>query len=220
MQPSDLFGREILPESTFASEYGKLTLGHVIVPDFSSDEKGKVRLGEELDILISFMEEKDPLKKVNMAERIFRNEFSAVDDDGELIISNFASRSSITFSNFVSLLKASMRARLFEMGISMDSLEFLNEFLYDENACLSSGIVNYNDIPVIQPLSSAGGVYAHCLSYVFNPKKFCPGLYRDLVDQILADGIPTHNYLTWAFFNASNDEDVISWLSFVHRRGY
>ena len=35
-QSSDLYGREILPECTFESEYGKLTLSIAIIPNFSS----------------------------------------------------------------------------------------------------------------------------------------------------------------------------------------
>lgn len=50
-QPSDLFGLEILSECTFESEYGKLTLSPVFVPDFSSDEKGEIRLKEEFENL-------------------------------------------------------------------------------------------------------------------------------------------------------------------------
>ena len=38
LQPSDLFGQEILPECTFESEYGKLKFKSVFIPDFSKDE--------------------------------------------------------------------------------------------------------------------------------------------------------------------------------------
>ena len=64
-QPSDLFGLEILSECTFESEYGKLTLEHVIVPDFSTDEKGGVRLKEEFDNLKSFIIETKLQGKLN-----------------------------------------------------------------------------------------------------------------------------------------------------------
>jgi hypothetical protein len=37
------------------------------------------------------------------------------------------------------------------------------EFGYQDQAHLSSGRVLYNDVPVIQPLSCAGGVYAYGL---------------------------------------------------------
>ena len=65
MQSSDLFGQEILPESTFESEYGKLTLKGVVVPDFSSDEIGAACLKKEFDNLKSFLEENDLSKKKN-----------------------------------------------------------------------------------------------------------------------------------------------------------
>ena len=36
---SYLFGKEIFPEITFESQYGKLTFSQVIIPDFSKNEK-------------------------------------------------------------------------------------------------------------------------------------------------------------------------------------
>lgn len=69
-QPSDLFGREILPELMFESEYGKLTLGRVVFPDFSFDKKGSVRLNEEFDNFKSFVEEKEVLRKGDIADKI------------------------------------------------------------------------------------------------------------------------------------------------------
>ena len=38
LHPSDLFGKEILPECTFESEYGKLKFNSIIVSDFSRDK--------------------------------------------------------------------------------------------------------------------------------------------------------------------------------------
>lgn len=214
-QPSDLFGLEILPECTFESEYGKLTLGHVIVPNFSSDEKGSIRLKEEFENLKSFIKEKDPSRKGEISDKIFENEFSAMNYDGELILSNSASRSSETFSEFINYLKASMRARLFEMGVSIDN-RLCREFGYSNGASLSSGEVHYNGVPVVQPLSCAGGVYAYCLKYALNPDIFCPPDYYDLKNEIIAEGVPKNNYLSWAFNNASDNEGMLSLVSDVH----
>ena len=75
-EPSDLFNYVILPSITFDSIYGKLTIGQVLVPDFSFDEKGFTRLKEEFDILKEFIREKDILKKGDIAEQLFKNEFS------------------------------------------------------------------------------------------------------------------------------------------------
>jgi len=201
-QPSDLFGREILSECTFESEYGKLTLGRVVVPDFSSDEKGSVRLKEEFSNLKAFIGEKDLSRKLGIAERFRENEF-------------YASRSSRIFSKFACTLIASTRARAFEFGIDL-SPDICIEFGYDQNANLSSGMLHYNDISVVQPFACAGGVYAYCLKYVLNPDIFCPQDYRDLKNEILNNGIPTHNYLSWAFSCASDNKNLISFVSVVH----
>ena len=207
-QPSDLFGREILPECTFESEYGKLALGRVVVPDFSTDEKGSVRLKEEFNNLKSFTEEKELSRKLGIADQIYKNEL-------QLVFSDFDTRNSEAFSEFSDLLKASVRARLFEVGENLDNC-LCKEFGYCGDACLSSGIVCYNEHPVIQPLSCAGGVYAYCLKYVLNPEIFCPPDYRDLKNEVLTDGIPTHNYLSWAFSCASVNEPLLSLVSDVH----
>ena len=212
-QPSDLYGREILSECTFESEYGKLTLGRVVIPDFSDDEKGTIRLTEEFDNLKSFIEEKDLLRKLNIAEHIHENEFSAVDPNGYPIISNYASRSSKIFSDFILELRSSMRARLFEMGL-YSSVDICDEFGYDRMASLSSGIILYNNTPLVQPLSCAGGVYLYCLRCALNQNLFC--MYKDLLYMIQADGLPTHNYLSWAFSRAGADEEVLSYVSVRH----
>ena len=214
-QPSDLFGLEILSECTFESEYGKLTLSPVVVPDFSSDEKGAIRLKEEFENLKLFIAEKEFSRKGDMANLIYKNEFSCVDQDGQPKDSNYFSRSSEAFSEFILLLKASIGARLFEIGHSINQ-DLCREFGYMNQALLSSGRVIYNDVPVIQPLSCAGGVYAFCLHYALNPDIFCPQDYVDLKDDILNEGIPTHNYLSWAFSRASNDEWMITFVSYMH----
>ena len=101
------------------------------------------------------------------------------------------------------------------MGVD-SSTDVCHEFGYDREAKLSSGELHFNDIPVIQPLPCAGGVYAHCLNYVLNPDKFCPPDYQDLKDEIIAEGIPSHNYLSWAFSRACINNYTISFVSDVH----
>ena len=214
-QPSDLFGYEIIKDCTFESEYGKLTLSPLFIPDFSSDEKGSIRLKEEFENLKLFIAEKEFSRKGDMANLIYKNEFSCVDQDGQPKDSNYFSRSSEAFSEFILLLKASIGARLFEIGHSINQ-DLCREFGYMNQALLSSGRVIYNDVPVIQPLSCAGGVYAFCLHYALNPDIFCPQDYVDLKDEILNEGIPTRNYLSWAFSRASNDEWMITFVSYMH----
>ena len=200
---------------SFESEYSKLTLGDAVVPDFSFDEKGSVRLKEEFDNLKSFIEEKELPKKLGIAKLIHENEFSGVDSSGCIILSNYASRSSQSFSEFIDFLRANMLARAFELGIDL-SPDICIEFGYDQNAKLSSGNLHYNDIPVIQPFACAGGVYAYCLQYVLNPDIFCPQDYQDLKNEVLADGVPVHNYLSWAFSCASINKELILFVSDVH----
>ena len=54
-QPSDLFGRELLSECTFESEYGKLKFNAIVVPDFSKDEIELKMLTENLDKIKAFL---------------------------------------------------------------------------------------------------------------------------------------------------------------------
>lgn len=217
--PSDLFGHEIIKKCVFESEYGRLTINPLFVPDFSFDEQGLVRLEEEFDNIKSFMAEKDLLKKMDIAELILENEFSGITPDGQLKISNFASRSSTTFSDFIINLSSNMGARLFEMGLSIN-FHLCRYFAYESLGQLSKGMILYNDIQVVQPFSCAGGLYLFCLKYALNPEIFCPSHYQDLKEQILDNGLPNHNYLSWAFYNASFDEDIIPFVSEVQRTGF
>ena len=209
-EPSDLFNYVILPSITFDSIYGKLTIGQVQVPDFSFDEKGFTRLKEEFDILKEFIREKDILKKGDIAEQLFKNEFSWEN-------SNFAIRSSETFFEFVSFLNSKMRARLFEAGLSLN-FQVCHHFAYEDQ--LSYSAILYNDIPIVQPLSWVGGFYLYCLQYVWNPEKFCPNHHKDLKEKLLDSKLPTHNYLSWAFSLASIDNDYLEFASEVKKAGF
>jgi len=209
-QPSDLFGYVILPEITFDSIYGKLTIGQVLVPDFSSDEKGFTRLKEEFDIFKEFIKEKDILKKGDIAEQLFKNELSWEN-------SNFAIRSSETFSRFVLFLNSKMQAILFETGLSLNFC--VCRYFAHENQ-LSYGAILYNDIPIVQPLSWVGGFYLYCLQYLWNLEEFCPAHHQDLKEKLLDSKLPTHNYLSWAFSLASIDNEYLEFTSEVKKTGY
>ena len=69
-QPSDLLGKEILPECTFESEYGKLKLSAIVVPDFSKDKIQLDKLTEQFDKIKAFIKEEDLLKKSEIIESI------------------------------------------------------------------------------------------------------------------------------------------------------
>ena len=138
-----------------------------------------------------------------------------MDSSGFLIFSNAASRSSGNFSEFIDTLRANICARTFEFGI-YSSVDISKEFGYDREAKLSIGILHYNDISVIEYLACAVGIYTYCLKYVLNPNIFCPSDYQGLKNEIITDGIPTHNYLSWACSCASVNRELLSLVSDVH----
>ena len=70
-QPSDLFGRELLPECTFESQYGKLKFNAIVIPDFSKDEIELEMWTEHLDKIKAFLREEDLLKKNEIIDSIF-----------------------------------------------------------------------------------------------------------------------------------------------------
>ena len=108
-------------------------------------------------------------------------------------ISNHVFRSSKIFSEFVDSLSANVRARAFEAGI-YSSLDMCNEFGYDREAKLCSGIISYSDIPVIQPLSCTCRLYIYCLRCALDPRYSCE--YKDILGGILYGRLPTSNYLS------------------------
>ena len=70
-KPSDLLGKEILPESIFESEYGKLKFKAAIVPDFSENKVQLELLTKQFDEIKAFMKEDDLLKKSKIASHLF-----------------------------------------------------------------------------------------------------------------------------------------------------
>lgn len=70
-QLSDLFGKELLPECSFESEYGKLKFNAIIVPDFSNDEIEVKTLTKHFDKIKAFIKEEDLLKKSVIIDSIF-----------------------------------------------------------------------------------------------------------------------------------------------------
>ena len=211
--PSDLFWYELLPECTFESEYGKLIVIQVIIPDFSSDEKNFILLKEEFDNLKSFIIEKDLSKKLSIVDKIYYNVFFPITPDGQFSFSDGVSRINSYFANFIDFFRANMRARLFEKGI-YSNVALCSEFGYEKSAQLSSGKIIYNGYPIFQPLFCAGGLYLYCLRCALNPNNFC--VYRNLLEEILNEGLLNHNYLSWAFSRASINLKIISFTSRVH----
>ena len=203
-QPSDLFGREILPECTFESKYGKLTMKSVVVPDFSNDEKGLNRLKEEFDNIKSFMSETDLEKKGEIAKKIFCN---------DVVFGCFWGRiknCTKGFSDFSGLLWNAVRARLFEKGVSL-RCDICSTFAY--GGYLSQGNIEYNSLKVIQPFSCAVGLLICCLKSYLCPDFICD--YPKYLKTI-CDNPPRQNYLSWACFAVLNNEyreDLIKYVT-------
>ena len=213
MQPSDLYNLEILSEMKFESDYGNLILSKIIVPDFSNDEKGTIRFNEEFNNIKLFISEKDLSKKFDIAKQLYKNEFITPIPGNRSGAPNRAVRSSKTFSDFIDIIYASVQARLFEMGL-YSNVDICINFGYEERAPLSNGIIIYNDNSVVQPLSCGVGLYIYCLRCILNPKIFC--VYEDIFNEILNNGLPNHNYISWAIYNAQNNKDYLSFLSYCH----
>ena len=109
-QPSDLFGKELLPECTLKSEYRKLTFKAVIVPDFSKDEIELKHLTKHFDDIKAFMKEDDLLKKSEIIDSIFG--FVPHVTFGRVTFGLDLTKSYL----FINILRASIKFRLFENG--------------------------------------------------------------------------------------------------------
>ena len=109
-QPSDLFGKEILPECTFESEYGKLKFNAVVVPDFSKNKMELELLTKYFDDIKAFMKESDLLKKSEIIEPIFG--FVPHVTFGRVTFGLDLTKSYL----FINILRASIKFRLFENG--------------------------------------------------------------------------------------------------------
>ena len=110
LQPSDLFGQEILPECTFESEYGKLKFKSVFIPDFSKDEIELELLTRQFGDIKAFMEENDFLKKSEIAVRLFvesRRFVPSIDKDEIVPMGNFFTNSQSRQMDFRNLLRVS-----------------------------------------------------------------------------------------------------------------
>ena len=110
LQVSDLFGKEILPECMFESEYGKLKFNAVVVPDFSKDKVELKFLTEHFEDIKSLMKEDNLLKKSEIIDSIFGIVPHVT--FGKVTFGLVLTKSSL----FINILRASIRFRLFENG--------------------------------------------------------------------------------------------------------
>lgn len=110
LQVSDLFGKEILPECMFESEYGKLKFNAVVVPDFSKDKVELKFLTEHFEDIKSLMKEDNLLKKSEIIDSIFGIVPHVT--FGKVTYGLDLTKSSL----FINILRVSIRFRLFENG--------------------------------------------------------------------------------------------------------
>ena len=155
LQPSDLFGKEILPECTFESEYGKLKFKAVVIPDFSNDKIELELLTRQFDDIKAFIKEEDFLKKSAIAKQISEKVLSHV---SELINKSVTEYWCYEKCDFRNILLANVSFRLFEEGKCLD-YSICEEFRYSSPDEFNSGILSYNARPVKHPLMYGAGVY-------------------------------------------------------------
>jgi hypothetical protein len=219
-QPSDLFGKEILPECTFESEYGKLKFNAVIVPDFSKDKIELELLTKHFDDIKAFMKEDDLLKKSKIASRLFMEAggFILTTDGYEFVNKNsFFATVQERQMDFRNLLRVGILFRLFETGISMRysiCLEFgFDSFHSTMKEDFLNSLMSYNGNAVIQPLACATGIYILCLGKYLIPESVCNHDFPDTLVKIKELGVPRNNFLSWALFNASSDYSLLNLVS-------
>ena len=208
LQPSDLFGKEILPECTFESEYGKLKFNAVFVPDFSNDKIELELLTRQFDDIKAFIKEEDLLKKSAIAKKISEKVYSHV---SELINKGVIQYWCNEKCGFRNILHTNVSFRLFEEGKCLD-YAICQEFRYSSPDEFNSGILSYNSRPVKHPLMYGAGVYIIAMKKALKPSNQCSKWIRKISEKILFAGLPKHNYLSWAFCNASFNNELLSFI--------
>ena len=200
--PSDLFGKEILPEYTIESEYGTLKFNPIIVPDFSNNieefENFKICFNE----IKKFIFEKDLLEKGDSAFYMKKYISWLSIDYGENKIYDFAST-----------LDTSFCCRLFEGGVSLrNDTCTLFAPMKAYNWRYIKDVLSYNDLVVTKTLSYGTGVYIQslgiCKGKISSSRTYKP----EIVDEV-CNNIPIHNYLSWAFNCASSNDSLMNFCS-------
>ena len=171
-QLSDLFGKELLPECSFESEYGKLKFNAIIVPDFSNDEIEVKTLTKHFDKIKAFIKEEDLLKKSVIIDSIFGIVPHAT--FGKITAGLDLTKSFL----FINILRASVKFRLFENGKQL-SCDICSYFGHNMQSKFHSTIMSWNGNPIEQPLLCATGIYIQSLGKMFESKcKWCILLSR------------------------------------------
>jgi len=202
-QPSDLFGKEILSECTFESQYGKLKFNAIVVPDLSKDKFELEIFTKQLDDIKTFIKEEDLLKKVKIIDSILKPA-TPVDVGRIQVVPNL--KKSFLFLN---ILRSAIEFRLIENGKRL-CCNICSYYGYEMHPKFHSIIMSWNDVPVIQPLACATGIYIQSLGKCLNPNAHGEFWYPELTSEILNNKLlPSHNYLSWSFHGALLDKPLI-----------
>ena len=101
--------------------------------------------------------------------------------------------------------------RLFEEGTYLN-YAICREFSYASPDEFHSRILSYNGNPVKHPLMYGAGVYIASLKKSLKPSIRSSNKVKEISEKILLAGLPKHNYLSWAFFSASLDTAILSFI--------
>ena len=208
-EPSDLFRKEILPECTFESKYGKLTMKSIVVPDFSNDEKGLHRLKEEFDNIKSFITEKDLNKKGEIACLLWDNEFSTTDG----VTSPKCIYGSQIFSSFIGQLWARGIVELLENGktVNMKVLSLVCLNFSDTYSRFWISSMEYMNCSISSKLLRCAGVYLYCLGCFLSHRQLSTIPYRflEVYKRIPSSEFPVDNRIAWSIFIGKTNKELL-----------
>ena len=154
------------------------------------------------------MKEDDLVKKSEIATQISENVQSHVSElirGGKML---YYWEEKCSFRN---ILGMNLLFRLFEEGTYLN-YAICREFNYSSPDESYSRILSYNGNPVKHPLMYGAGVYIASIKKAQKPSMRSSNKVKEISEKILLAGLPKHNYLSWAFFNASLDTELLSFI--------
>ena len=205
LQPSDLFGKEILPECTFESEYGILKFHSVVVPDFSDNEECFKDFAKCFGSIKNFMKENDLSKKHEISSYI------------PFCITPLASipyKYANEAYNFAKRITANFACRFFENGVSL-SWDIYSVFCPSviNFIELNHDILLYNNSPISEALSYGTSQYILAIVQIkasSDERSNMPFIKASKIINEVSASCPTHNYLSWALYRASSNKSLLN----------
>ena len=154
------------------------------------------------------MKEDDLLKKSEIATQISKNIGSHT---SELVCEGKILYWWDEKCDFRNILHMNLLFRLFEEGTCLN-YAICREFTYASPDEFHSSILSYNGNPVKHPLMYGAGVYIGAMKKALKPSMKCTNKLKEISENILLAGLTKHNYLSWAFYNASVDDSLLSFI--------